>query len=69
MCIEICIYVDIVDFGCFVTKKTTFRKMIDLDAKEVMFAMKTMVTLIFEFESNSIHTAMALISQDTIVQL
>ena len=50
-------------------QKAAFEKMIDLDAEEVVFVVKTMVALLFEIDSSGIHTAVVLMSQDTTVQL
>ena len=63
------------------TQKAVSEKMIDLDAKEVVSAVKIiyldveipiekiMVALVFEIDSGDIHIAMILMSQDTTVLL
>ena len=50
------------------TEKSASEKMMDLDAKEVMSAVKTMIALVFEIDSGGIHTAMISMRQDTMVQ-
>ena len=62
-------------------QKTASEKMIDLDAEEVVSAVKiiyldaevsvekTMVALVFEIDVGGIHTAMTLMNQDTTVLL
>ena len=61
------------------TQKAASKKMIDLDAKKIVSTVKiiyldaevsvekTMVALVFEINTSSIHTAMTLINQDIIV--
>ena len=41
----------------------------DLDAEEVMSAVKTMLALIFEIDSSGTHTAVTSMRQDTTVQI
>ena len=50
-------------------QKTASEKMIDLDAEEVVFAVKIMVAHFFEIDSSGIHMAVALMSQNITVQL
>ena len=50
-------------------QKTIFEKMINLNDKKVVSAIKTIMTLLFEIDSGSIYIAVALMSQDTMVQL
>lgn len=48
MRIEICIYVDTINFGHLVIQKTVFGKMRNLDTEKIIFAMKTMVALFYK---------------------
>ena len=60
-------------------QKAAFEKMMDLDAKEVVFAVKiigldaevsvekAMVALVFEIDGSGIHMAMTLMNQDITV--
>lgn len=41
--------------------------MIDLEAEEMVFSKKTIVTVLFEIDSGNMHIAMASIIQDTTV--
>ena len=51
------------------TQKAAFKKMIGLDAEEVVCAVKIMVALVFEIDGNNIHMEMALMNQNTMVLL
>lgn len=74
MHVKFYIYVDNIDCICLVTQKAASEKIIDLDTKEVVSAMKiidlnievsaekTMVTFIFEIDDSGIYTTMALIN-------
>lgn len=71
---EFCIQVNTVDCIRFMTRKTVFKKMMDLDAEEMVFVMKIIdlnaevfaekiiVALVFEINGGGIYTVMALIN-------
>ena len=73
--------VDTVNCVLFVTQKATSKKIIDLDAKKVVSAMKIiyldaevsiekiMVALVFEIDVGNIHTTMTLMNQNTTLLL
>ncbi len=44
------------------TQKAASEKMIDLDAEEVVFAVKIMMALVFENDDGDIHTEMILMN-------
>lgn len=66
---KINIYVDTVDFEHFVIQKSVSRKIMHLDIEEMIFAVKSILLLLCEIDSDGINTAVALMNQDIMVKL
>lgn len=47
---------------CFVIQKAVFKKIIYLNIKKIVFAVKTMVTILLKINISNIYIVMALIS-------